>query len=130
MLKATAVRLSALSKRTKKVKVQLLKDFPMFQLYKGQVVQVKPSFMRNYLHNFNGARYILQDSDIDTLLFQQSQQREVTIKKTTINTSEVREVQKAEKIEIKETSKEEEKPKGVLEKEITIKDIKIPGLDL
>lgn len=130
MFKSTAVRLSALSKRTKKVKVQLLKDFPMFQLYKGQVVQVKPSFMRNYLHNYNGARYILQDSDIDTLLFQQSQEREVTIKKTTINTSEVREVQKAEKIEIKQTSKEEEKPKGVLEKEITIKDIKIPGLDL
>lgn len=130
MFRATAVCLSALSKRTKKVKVQLLKDFPMFQLYRGQVVQVKPSFMRNYLHNFNGARYILQDSDIDTLLFQQSQEREVTVKKTIMNAPEVHEAPKATKMEIKSTATQEEKPKGVLEKEITIKDINIPGLDL
>nr|5MRC_G Chain G, bL9m [Saccharomyces cerevisiae]5MRE_G Chain G, bL9m [Saccharomyces cerevisiae]5MRF_G Chain G, bL9m [Saccharomyces cerevisiae] len=71
---------SALTKRTHRVKVQVLKDFPRFQLYKGQVANVKPSLMRNYLHNFNGAKYILsEEHDINTELLKQYQTLEAKL---------------------------------------------------
>lgn len=142
MFKASAVRLSALSKRTKRVRVQLLKDFPMFNLYMGQVTNVKPSFMRNYLHNFNGARYIMAESDIDLELLSRSQAREALMKDIptksdakTISEDAQRDVAQevADAVKVKpakRTEPEQEKPKGVLDKKITIKDVKIPGLDL
>lgn len=103
----------------------------MFQLFKGQVVQVKPSFMRNYLHNYNGARYILKDTDIDETLLAQS--REIEASKNTIDKAAnltlggKKEMKKEAKSEVAE---EKPKPKGILENDITIKDVKIPGLDL
>ncbi|SJM86964.1 related to 54S ribosomal protein L50, mitochondrial [Zygosaccharomyces bailii] len=132
MFKPTYSCLSALSKRTKRVKVQLLKDFPIFQLYKGEVTQVKPSFMRNYLHNYNGARYIMQEADIDVALLQGFQARQEELKT-------VKKEAKAVKLQVDEAPLSEKqpkpvmaekKPKGILEKEITVKDVKIPGLDL
>ncbi|QLQ81320.1 hypothetical protein HG537_0F00810 [Torulaspora globosa] len=138
MFRATSVRFSALSKRTKRVRVQLLKDFPMFNLYKGQVTKVKPSFMRNYLHNFNGARYVMSESDIDVELLSRSQERDTLVREkpnTDMNSTEV-----SDKIKktsgngndrtTKEVKQKQEKPKGILEKNITIEDVKIPGLQL
>lgn len=140
MFRATSVRLSALSKRTKRVKVQLLKDFPMFNLYKGQVTNVKPSFMRNYLHNFNGARYVMAESDVDLELLSRSQARETSIKekpKVDVDTTSgpakqlAREAEDKAKPKVtKESKPKEEKPKGILEKNVTIENVKIPGLDL
>lgn len=139
MFRATSVRLSALSKRTKRVRVQLLKDFPMFNLYMGQVTKVKPSFMRNYLHNFNGARYVMSESDIDLELLSRSQARETVVKESETNTARVEAAGKvspkktsgnADDSTAKESEPKQEKPKGILEKNITIKDVKIPGLEL
>lgn len=42
-----------------KISVQLLKDFPLVGA-RGEVVRVKPAFMRNYLHVNNGACYLLE----------------------------------------------------------------------
>lgn len=138
MFKPTAMRMSALSKRTKKVRIQVLKDFPMFNLIKGEVTQVKPSFMRNYLHNFNGARYVMQESDIDQSLLQQSLAREVSVKEKVRTASVVNTISDIGKKNVKleadqpvaKPGVEKPKLKGVLEREITIKDVKIPGLDL
>ncbi|QLL31076.1 hypothetical protein HG536_0A08930 [Torulaspora globosa] len=143
MFRATAVRLSALSKRTRRVRVQLLKDFPMFNLYMGQVTKVKPSFMRNYLHNFNGARYVMSESDIDLELLSRSQARDTLAKeKSNVETKTVDRVEASGKVSPKKTSgnaddkttreskQKREKPKGILEKNITIEDVKIPGLEL
>lgn len=42
-----------------KISVQLLKDFPLVGA-RGEVVRVKPAFMRNYLHVNNGACYLIE----------------------------------------------------------------------
>lgn len=42
-----------------KIPVQLLKDFPQVGA-RGEVIRVKPAFMRSYLHINNGACYILE----------------------------------------------------------------------
>lgn len=106
----------------------------MFNLVKGEVTQVKPSFMRNYLHNFNGARYIMQDSDINQLLLQKSLAKEVLLKEkvksTPISTITKKDVKKEAAQSVTKPDVEKSKPKGLLEREITIKDVKIPGLDL
>lgn len=146
MFKPTNICLSTLSKRTKRVKVQILKDFPQFLLYKGEVAQVKPSLMRNYLHNYNNARYILKDTDIDLNLLKSFEQRQEELRTSKLDN--------ATRVELTETAntnpgkasvpsgaqtnvpkpeqqqQEPEKHRGILEKDITIKDIKIPGLDL
>lgn len=54
------VRYSAVSKRRNKAEVQLLKDFPNIGK-KGQILKVSHSLMRNKLHRYNGACYILPD---------------------------------------------------------------------
>lgn len=87
--------------------------------------------MRNYLHNSNGARYILSDGDIDTTLLAQSADLEAMRNKKLAHSNikpkkEPAKVSKA--IEVKEV--EEEKPSSILERNITVKDVKIPGLDL
>lgn len=45
---------------TEKIAVQLLKDFPRIGT-KGEIVRVRPAFMRNYLHLNNGACYITKE---------------------------------------------------------------------
>ncbi|CAR27876.1 hypothetical protein ZYGR_0N03630 [Zygosaccharomyces rouxii] len=144
MFKPTSICLSALSKRTKRVKVQILKDFPQFLLYRGEVAQVKPSLMRNYLHNYNGARYILQDNDIDLELMKSFEQRQEELrsaksesktKEDAVHTADTTPDKSSTQSPAQTTApqsqqQEPEKPKGVLEKDITVKDIKIPGLDL
>lgn len=42
-----------------KIQVQLLKDHPKLGV-RGEIVRVKPAFMRNYLHMGNGACYITE----------------------------------------------------------------------
>lgn len=42
---------------SEKIQVQLLKDHPKLGV-RGEIVRVKPAFMRNYLHIGNGACYI------------------------------------------------------------------------
>lgn len=44
---------------SKKIQVQLLKDFPNVGV-RGELVYVKPAFMRTYLHMNNGACYITE----------------------------------------------------------------------
>lgn len=138
MFKPTFMRMSALSKRTKKVKIQVLKDFPMFNLVKGEVTQVKPSFMRNYLHNFNGARYVMNEGDIDQSLLQESLTRGIEMREKKKSASNVTVISPVSKKNVKQEAAqpvakpeaEKPKPKGILEREITIKDVKIPGLDV
>ncbi|KAG2732379.1 hypothetical protein G9P44_004796 [Scheffersomyces stipitis] len=43
-----------------KIPVQLLRNFPGTGV-KGEIIRVKPAFMRNYLHHQNGAAYITKD---------------------------------------------------------------------
>ena len=139
MLHCTQVCLSALTKRTHRVKVQVLKDFPRFQLYKGQVANVKPSLMRNYLHNFNGAKYILsEEHDINTELLNQYQTREAKLEEDRQQLSKRHETEVQKNMELRKESvfghKKEEKPKeekkGLLDSGITIEEVKIPGLDI
>ncbi|AJT20134.1 Mrpl50p [Saccharomyces cerevisiae YJM1326] len=139
MLHCTQVCLSALTKRTHRVKVQVLKDFPRFQLYKGQVANVKPSLMRNYLHNFNGAKYILsEEHDINTELLKQYQTREAKLEEDRQQLSKRHETEVQKNMELRKESvfghKKEEKPKegkkGLLDSGITIEEVKIPGLDI
>ncbi|CAI4731310.1 BDC_1c_G0047160.mRNA.1.CDS.1 [Saccharomyces cerevisiae] len=139
MLHCTQVCLSALTKRTHRVKVQVLKDFPRFQLYKGQVANVKPSLMRNYLHNFNGAKYILsEEHDINTELFKQYQTLEAKLEEDHQQLSKRHETEVQKNMELRKESvfghKKEEKPKeekkGLLDSGITIEEVKIPGLDI
>ncbi|CAR21290.1 mitochondrial 54S ribosomal protein bL9m MRPL50 [Lachancea thermotolerans CBS 6340] len=142
MFKAPALRAySALSKRSKKVKVQLLKDFPQFQLYKGQVTQVSPSLMRNYLHLSNGARYILHEEEIDEGLRAESIAA-AAARATSVQKAVKRQIEAAaEKIkgnDAKESEKTKESEKPDAEKQaprvfnsgVTINDVKIPGLDI
>ena len=121
------------------MKVQVLKDFPRFQLYKGQVANVKPSLMRNYLHNFNGAKYILSDEhDINTELLKQYQARELKLEEDRQQLSKRQEMETQRNIELQRQSvfghEKEERPKeqkkGLLDSEITIEEVKIPGLDI
>lgn len=119
---------SALSKRTTKVKVQLLKDFPKFQLYKGQVTLVRPSLMRNFLHLGNGARYVLQDQDIDQILLAQSKRRDV--RKDASSKRKVERVKKTKSEELPVEQKEQKEDKGVFSSGVTVEDVKIPGLNL
>lgn len=135
MFKPTSICYSALTKRTKRVKVQILRDFPQFNLFKGQVTQVKPSMMRNYLHDFNGAKYILQDSDINTFLFENfTKEEQIREKEQLANqqamaaTAAAVATAKAETLKKPKLSKEVEKQEK--KKDITIKDVYIPGLNL
>lgn len=144
MFKPTSVCFSALSKRTRRVRVQILKDFPQFLLHKGEVTQVKPSLMRNYLHNYNGARYVLQDKDIDSDLLKSFEQIQKQLKSAKLGSKTTEEPAEAARPQVSEsplsssptppqhqqTQPEETKPRSILEKDITVKDIKIPGLDL
>ncbi|KAL3241063.1 mitochondrial 54S ribosomal protein bL9m MRPL50 [Nakaseomyces bracarensis] len=136
MFKSTAVLYSALSKRTKRVQVQILKDFPRFHLYKGEVAKVKPSLMLNYLHYGNGARYILEESQVDQALLEYSKQQ-AEIRKAALAQEKKLQAEQAMVIEEetfelqKDIPKEDiEQKKGFLDSEITIKDVNIPGLRL
>lgn len=53
------VRFITKAKKNSKIKVQLLKDFKNFGK-KGEIITVLPSVMRNILHPYNGAHYILR----------------------------------------------------------------------
>jgi len=141
MFKPTSVCYSALTKRTKKVRVQVLRDFPRFQLYKGQVTQVKPSLMRNYLHNFNGAKYIMEDTDINTILFErysvqeQEREKEATAlaaahQAAMINAATNNSATSGNKPKLSQEMKNQEKKKITHNKDVTIKDVYIPGLDI
>ncbi|SCU89134.1 LADA_0E13850g1_1 [Lachancea dasiensis] len=133
MLRVTSLRsYSALSKRTNKVKVQLLKDFPKFQLYEGQVATVSPSLMRNYLHRGNGARYILKDADIDTQLQAKSVELASSrIMSVSLESKVQPNVLKEENVTV-EVAKSEPKTKvedvKIFKSGVTVKDVKIPGL--
>lgn len=133
MFKPTSICYSALTKRTKRVKIQVLRDFPQFNLFKGEVTQVKPSMMRNYLHDFNGAKYILQDSDINTLLFENfTKEEQIREKEILANQQAVAaaaaSVTKMDTQTKPKLSKEAEKQEK--KKDVTIKDVYIPGLNL
>lgn len=126
MFKNTAVLYSALSKRTKRVQVQLLKDFPRFHLYKGEVARVKPSLMLNYLHYGNGARYILEESQIDQGLLDYSKKQAEVRKEAAAREKDMKE--QAQVVEETPFELEKEEKKGFLDSEITVKDVNIPGL--
>ncbi|AAS50426.1 AAR061Wp [Eremothecium gossypii ATCC 10895] len=143
MFRPTLRACSAYSKRNNKVRVQILQNFERFQLYRGEVVNVSPSLMRNYLHRNNGARYILWEKDIDQGLVQEAaatRQRmlsqraaaeasepdaePVTIQKTAETGSPA-----AEPTE-KEAPAEAPAKRSGLSPRPTVADVKIPGLEL
>lgn len=143
MFKPTSKVCSALTKRTNKVKVQILKDFPKFQFYTGEVVDVKPSLMINYLHNNNGARYILNQKDLDQELLQKYVvNARKTLKKIVKRSSPTKDHQEANKskkiVENKKTMKANTKDGikketrntsvSAINAKVNIRNIKIPGL--
>ena len=139
MFRSTQVCLSALTKRTHRVKIQVLKDFPRFQLFKGQVTKAKPSLMRNYLHNFNGAKYILdEERDVDMELLRSYQARELKLAEDRQLLSKYQEMEAQKRIKSQKQSvfgdekqdNPKEEKKGLLDSEITIEEVKIPGLDM
>lgn len=119
---------SALTKRTKRVQVQILKDFPRFQLYTGEVAQVKPSIMRNFLHNSNGARYILKETDIDQTLLALSKKKSVLPSTKPRKTKHSNAAPKS--VETKSDAQKKEAPSTALNDSLTIENVKIPGLEL
>ncbi|BAO39784.1 54S ribosomal protein L50 [Kluyveromyces marxianus] len=130
----TSACLSALTKRTKRVQVQLLKDFPKFQLRAGEVVNVKPSLMRNFLHNENGARYILKESDIDQTLLSRSKKSSESSSQNVTKKAVPKEKNTkpvvAKQPQQNGESKAPEAPSSALNQSITIEKVKIPGLEL
>lgn len=134
MFKPTSICLSALSKRTNRVKVQILKDLEAFNLRRGQVLDVKPAMMRNYLHNNNGAKYILAESDVNKVLLHQYEKNvEESRARSALLTERAELSNKVKGTSKQETEKKIEnsgKQKSVLDNEISIKDVFIPGLDL
>ncbi|EJS41902.1 mrpl50p [Saccharomyces arboricola H-6] len=139
MFRSTHVCLSALTKRTHRVKVQVLRDFPRFQLLKGQVTKVKPSLMRNYLHNFNGAKYIInEEHDVNVELLKLYQARELKLeedrqlhsKHQEMETQRRNESQKQSVFGQKKEKSSKEDKNGLLDSGITIEEVKIPGLDI
>lgn len=111
--------------------MQLLKDFPAFQLWRGQVAHVKPSLMRNYLHAKNGARYIVDDMDIDHPLMRAYESRQ-EFAATEISSKAI--LNQATKQVTLQSPTTTEKPepvrKSFLEEhaDVTLDDVKIPGL--
>ncbi|CCK69800.1 mitochondrial 54S ribosomal protein bL9m MRPL50 KNAG_0D00480 [Huiozyma naganishii CBS 8797] len=136
MFRQTGVCLSAVTKRTKRVSVQLLADFPRLQLYRGQVAKVRPALMINTLHRHNGARYVLSESDVDVLLARQYRDRQ-TLLRARHEKAERESRDKLEREKVAARLQESDKNKktgssstGVLDSPVTVKDIRIPGLDL
>lgn len=58
-----------------KIPVQLLKDHPAVGL-QGEIVRVRPAFMRNYLHRDNGACYLTKDQGPRIPVTEKSRQKE------------------------------------------------------
>ncbi|EDO18782.1 hypothetical protein Kpol_1028p57 [Vanderwaltozyma polyspora DSM 70294] len=129
MFRPSSVCLSALSKRTVRVKVQVLRDFPVLKLFRGQVLSVIPSLMRNQLHNENGARYILKDSDIDNNLQDKHFKRMKDMRKLEAKRQRDREAAllAAKKYREEQLAKSR-LPKPVLGRRLTLKKVRIPGL--
>ncbi|AGO10051.1 AaceriAAR061Wp [[Ashbya] aceris (nom. inval.)] len=143
MFRPTLRACSAFSKRNNKVRVQILQNFERFQLYRGEVVNVSPSLMRNYLHRNNGARYILWDKDIDQALAQeaaatrQKLQSQKAAAEASQSVAEAAVVQKtAETGSDADKPTDNEKPaeppakRSGLSSRPTVADVKIPGLEL
>lgn len=133
MFKPTRIYYSALSKRTKRVQVQLLRDFPRFNLFKGQVTHVKPSLMMNYLYPFNGAKYIMKPSDIRSGLLKLYEVRKSELKKQ----AELDQMKATSHTTNKNPNTSNNKESGHTQRDkvsflgtdLTTKDIKIPGLN-
>lgn len=138
--------LSALTKKYKRVKVQILKDFPRFKLAKGEIAQVKPTVMINYLHRGNGAKYIMDDTkDINIELYEEFKKRRQMLKDEQLKLEqEEREQMEHQRKETEEAKlriqAEKDKRKKDIHnakeqikkwnKKITVEDVKIPGLKL
>lgn len=137
MFKPTRINYSALSKRTKRVQVQLLRDFPRFNLLKGQVAHVKPSLMTNYLYPFNGAKYIMKPSDIRPGLLKQYEVRKSELKKqvdldsskTVTHTNNTNNKSNPDVAINGENESVRRDKVTFLGTDITTKDVKIPGLN-
>ena len=86
--------------RSKKVTVQLLKDWPGVG-YKGQVVSVSDGMMRNRLHPHNGAAYVLKGEPLRIPLYSEEAARarqraeQETIAKASLDKSTPKESQEA-----------------------------------
>ncbi|CCH46909.1 hypothetical protein BN7_6514 [Wickerhamomyces ciferrii] len=111
------VRYSARSKRLNKAEVQLLKDFPNVGV-KGQIVKVSHSLMRNTLHRYNGAAYILPNQG-PRIPVVKPKRNNLTFSNTNVETQV--KVEKPKPIEIKPEIKQQPKQQSKPE-------IKIPGL--
>lgn len=84
--------------------------------------------MRNFLHLGNGARYVLQDQDIDQILLAQSKRRDV--RKDASSKRKVERVKKTKSEELPVGQEEQKEDKGVFSSGVTVEDVNIPGLNL
>ena len=70
--------------------------------------------MRNYLHNYNGAKYILKDADVDTVLLKEYTARreqldlEMAAAREQVESKQSKAVGLQQQQQVKEKEKEEE----------------------
>ena len=88
--------------------------------------------MRNYLHNYNGAKYILKDADIDTVLLSEYTVRreqldlEIAVAREQLESKQGKDVG----LQQQQQQMKGRKRSHVLDSDVSIKDVVIPGLDI
>lgn len=89
--------------------------------------------MRNYLHNYNGAKYILKDADVDTVLLKEytARREQLDLEMAAAREQVESKQSKAVGLQQQQQVKEKEKKRShVLDSDVSIKDVVIPGLDI
>lgn len=89
--------------------------------------------MRNYLHNYNGAKYILKDADIDTVLLSEYTARKEQLDLEMAVSREQLESKQSKDVGLQQQQQQQMKGRKrshVLDSDVSIKDVVIPGLDI
>lgn len=89
--------------------------------------------MRNYLHNYNGAKYVLKDADIDTVLLSEYTARREQLDLEMAVAREQLESKQSKDIGLQQQQQQQVKGRKrshVLDSDVSIKDVVIPGLDI
>ena len=89
--------------------------------------------MRNYLHNYNGAKYILKDADIDAVLLSEYTVRREQLDLEMAVAREQLESKQSKDVGLQQQQQQQVKGRKrshVLDSDVSIKDVVIPGLDI
>ena len=88
--------------------------------------------MRNYLHNYNGAKYILKDADVDKVLLKEytARREQLDLEMAAAREQVESKQSKAVGLQQQQVKEKEKKRSHVLDSDVSIKDVVIPGLDI